>query len=193
MQACSTRLSAIFHIAHAFASRFLAGVGGGAKRPSGLNRMRVPATVRYTKRHGVTTHGPVLLLVLALGCAGPPSLSHAPLEAGRSMLIQAPAERVLPVARTAVRDAGFQIERELREAGRAWSISGRVLLTDQALAADVRVVVEEVAEDRTEVRVLTRRYLPTRVGGRDPYADAIFDRLVREFVPHPAPESERGS
>lgn len=127
------------------------------------------------------------MLWAAAACAGSRSLQEAPLDAGRSMLIQAPAERVLPVARAAVRDAGFQVERELREAGGAWSISGRVLLPGQSLAADVRVVVEELAEDRTEVRVLTRRYLPTRVGGGDLYAEAIFDRLVREFLPQPTP------
>lgn len=164
----------------------------GDERDSEVARRRRTAE-RWGGRASAALAGAALLWAGALGCAGPRSLQEAPLDAGRTMLIRAPADRVLPVVRTAVRDAGFQVDREQREAGRVWSLHGRVLLSDQSLAADVRAVVEELADDRTEVRVLTRRYLPTRLGGGDPYAEAIFDRLVREFLPEPAPGSGAGS
>lgn len=129
--------------------------------------------------------GLVAAALVAAACAGAGSLREAPLDAGRAMMLHAPGERVLDAARTAVREAGFEIEGERREAEAAWSLFGRVVLSDESLAARVRLVVDEVSPGRTEVRMLTRRYLPTRVGAGDPYADAIFDRLVREFLPEP--------
>lgn len=101
------------------------------------------------------------------------------------LVLHAPAEEVLPAARAGVREAGLRIELERRETDRAWTLLGRQFLTDGSLAADVRVVVEEVEEARTEVRVLTRRHLPTEFRTGDPYADAIFSYLTGRFLRPP--------
>ena len=116
-------------------------------------------------------------------CVGPSDLRTRPLAAGKSLTVEHPVETVLPVARQAVLEEGFDIESETVPDDTTRVLYARRLLSETEVEATLRVVVRGRGTGSTVVRVLSRRVVPTeiRLGG-DPYADRILRAVAVRFL-----------
>lgn len=142
--------------------------------------------------------GPVVAAALLAACVGPGDLRTRPLDAGKSVSVERPVEAVLPAARRAVLEEGFEIESETVPDDTTRVLYARRLLSEREVEATLRVVVRRAGEGRTLVRVLSRRVVPTEIQlGGDPYVDRILQAIAVRFLdaprgPGPEPRPPRG-
>lgn len=136
---------------------------------------------------------PTFAAILLAACVGPRDLRTRPLDAGKSLTVERPVEAVLPVARQAILEEGFDIESETVPDDTTRVLYARRLLSEREVEATVRVVVRRTGEGATVVRVLSRRVVPTEIQlGGDPYVDRILQAVAVRFLEPEPPGRSRG-
>ena len=120
----------------------------------------------------------LLIIVGILGCASTGSMRARPLDEGVAREFTGDYATVLRAAREAVIGAGLAIDL-FDEVNETTAVivakKGSSLFSFGEL---VRVVVEQSANDRVVVRVVSDRKLATNIAARGDYADTIFSNVT---------------
>ncbi len=122
----------------------------------------------------------VLTLITTLSlfrCATTNKMRTAPLSAGVPRIFTADYNRVLKVAQEAVVEAGLMIEDVNQVNDKAWMIIGKKGASGWSVGELVRVVVEEMNDAKTIVRVYTKRRLATNITAKGDYSQSILSNI----------------
>jgi hypothetical protein len=120
----------------------------------------------------------VMAHMLLVGCASAGGMKNAPLEAGVAREFPGSYEAIVRAARDATVQAGLAIDSFTDVDSSTAMIVAKKGSSLFSYGELVRVVVQRTGQNRTAVRVYTKRKLATNVTAKGDYSETIFENIA---------------
>jgi bifunctional ADP-heptose synthase (sugar kinase/adenylyltransferase) len=121
--------------------------------------------------------GMLMRLSSFAGCATKAMMLNAPLDAGRAQTFSAGYDTVVKATRDALAASGLTIEDASEADDKTFVIVAKKATSTWSWGELVRVTVQAESEEKTTVRVYTRRKLATNITAKGDWADTVFTNI----------------
>jgi hypothetical protein len=129
---------------------------------------------------GVPRGGSVLAILLT-ACATTSGMRRQPVDAGIARTFNAPFERVVAACRNAMVHVEIEVKTAEQVNDTTLMIIGDKGVSTFSAGEKVRIVVQETAKDRSEVRIITKRRLATNIFAKGDWSEDLFEQIQQEL------------
>ena len=147
--------------------------------------------MKAERLHRITLPLLMLLAAAVAGCASTESIKHKSAAAGTAVTYQAPLEKVVDAARSAIDAENLKLHDDYANGPTEHVLIAEEKAHGWTWGSIVRVTLTAIDPERTTVRVAADRKLATNFAAKVDYGEEIHTRIRNALSPQAGPTTAR--